>query len=65
MGLGDELFSCSHDRDINTVRLMEVTPAVFTVPAATKTPAKSLKTGLQRDRTQEMGHLGQKTIPRL
>lgn len=44
---------------------MEVTPAVFTVPAATKTPAKSLKTGLQRDRTQEMGHLGQKTIPRL
>ena len=47
--LGNELFFSSKDRDISKVRLMEVTPAVLTGPAAPKTPAKSLRKGLPRD----------------
>ena len=64
MGLGDELPFSSKDRDITTVQLPEVSPAVSTVPAATKTPAKSLKKGLSGDCPQEMRHLRQKAIPR-
>lgn len=47
--LGHELCFSSKNRDINTVQLMEVTPALLTPPAAAQTPARSLKQGLLGD----------------
>lgn len=50
----DELFFSSKDRDISKVRLLEVTPAILTGPAAPKHQEKLQERAAERLTPQEM-----------